>query len=239
MKTFTQTDIGSKRSSNQDYCLSGLFPDGTAWAVVCDGMGGANGGATASFVACTTIAEVLQKDYAPEAPLRELMESAVAQANAKVYGLSLENEDLSGMGTTVVCAAAGGGKTSVLHAGDSRAYLYSEGSLRQVTRDHSVVQELIDSGQLTPEEAKWFPGRSMITRALGTEPELQTDFGEFDFPEGSLLLICSDGLSNYCSDDFLQDFLREHPAGDLPGLLIQYANEQGGSDNITVAVIEG
>ena len=221
MKLYSQSDIGLIRQSNQDYCMTGYFPDGAAWAIVCDGMGGANGGSTASRVATEN----------------NLMKLAVDYANKSVYEMSRYVSGLEGMGTTVVCVIAKDERLHVVHAGDSRAYLFTGDSIRQITTDHSIVQELVSAGQLTKEQARIHPNRNLITRALGTEPKLVTDYNTVEFKDGAKVIVCTDGMSNYITDESLLEFIRSNDCEKLPDMLIQKAKELGGSDNITVAVI--
>lgn len=242
MQVYSQSDIGLKRLSNQDYCLSGRFSDEAVWAVVCDGMGGANGGSTASRVAAETIAGTIESGYRSEMSseeIKELMELAVGCANHSVYDMSIHVPGLSGMGTTVVCAIAGKETVHVIHAGDSRAYLYNDESLTQLTTDHSIVQEMVTAGELTPEQARQHYMKNIITRALGTEPYLKTDYISVPFGEGAKLIICTDGMSNYITDESLFEFIRTNSCDELTEKLIESSKELGGSDNITVAVIAG
>ncbi len=241
MQVFSQTDIGLHRSSNQDCCETGTFPDQAVWAIVCDGMGGANGGSTASRVAVDTIAETFRTGYRTdfdESGIRELMEIAVRCANQAVYDMATHVPGLDGMGTTVVCAIVRSGMAHILHAGDSRAYICTETGVRQITTDHSIVQELVAAGRITPEQARNHPNRNIITRALGTEPELITD-NTTSLRAGAKLVICTDGMSNYITEDRLYSFIRSIPCDELTDKLIESAKELGGSDNITVAVIAG
>ena len=240
MKVYSGSDIGLVRNSNQDYCETGVFSENAVWAVVCDGMGGANGGCVASSKAVEAIAEKLTEGYRPEMTsdeLRQLMESAVQEANSKAFGIAQEDSYLYGMGTTVVCAVVRDGSAYVVHAGDSRAYMYLDDEIHRVTTDHSVVQELISAGHLTEEEARSHPNRNIITRALGVEPELETDFNTETFSQGAKLIICTDGLSGYFSDSELCDIVKSRDGDELVMTLINSAKERGGSDNITVAVI--
>lgn len=242
MKVYSGSDIGLKRNSNQDYCKTGTFPDGTVFAVVCDGMGGANGGCTASRVAVETIVGSINNGYdsslKPE-EIKSLIEFAVQKANTAVYDMATNDESLYGMGTTVVCAIIKDKHLHIVHAGDSRAYLYRNDDIRQLTTDHSMVQEMVSAGQLTPEQARKHPQRNYITRALGIEPELRTDYTTTVFDENSLLIICTDGLSNYVSKESLLYFIRNNSGEELTEKLIESAKELGGSDNITVALIAG
>lgn len=241
MEVYSQTDIGLMRSSNQDYCKTGELSDGCVWAVVCDGMGGANGGSTASRIAAETIAEQLKELYNIEKyrdDMEKLIKTAVAIANQRVYDMSLKVYSLSGMGTTVVVAVVKDEAVHIVHAGDSRAYIYENGSLQQITKDHSMVQELVDIGQITQEEARNHPNKNIITRALGTRENLKTDYNDVKFDKDSVLLICTDGLSNYLTDEDIAVFINESRGEELVGRLVERAKMMGGSDNITVAVIE-
>ena len=241
MNVYSKTDIGLMRSSNQDYCKTGELPDGCIWAVVCDGMGGANGGSTASRIAAETIAEQLKELYHTEKyrdDMEKLIKTAIAIANQRVYDMSLNVYSLSGMGTTVVVAVVKEEVVHIVHAGDSRAYLYENGSLTQITKDHSMVQELVDIGQITPEEARNHPNKNIITRALGTRENLKTDYNGVKFDKDSVLLICTDGLSNYLTDENIAEFIKKSRGDELVGRLVEQAKMMGGSDNITVAVIE-
>ena len=241
MNVYSKTDIGLMRSSNQDYCKTGELPDGCIWAVVCDGMGGANGGSTASRIAAETIAEQLKELYHTEKyrdDMEKLIKTAIAIANQRVYDMSLKVYSLSGMGTTVVAAVVKEEVVHIVHAGDSRAYLYENGSLTQITKDHSMVQELVDIGQITPEEARNHPNKNIITRALGTRENLKTDYNGVKFDKDSVLLICTDGLSNYLTDEDIAEFINKSRGDELVSRLVEQAKMMGGSDNITVAVIE-
>ena len=242
MRVYSGSDIGLTRDSNQDYCKTGVFADSAVWAVVCDGMGGANGGCTASTVAADTISERLVDLYRPgmtEEEIRETMEYAIQEANLKVFDMAMEDSSLYGMGTTVVCAVAKDNRLHIVHAGDSRAYLLRDGGICRITTDHSVVQELVSAGQITDEQARIHPNRNIITRALGVEPYLDTDYNTADFPDGSQLMICTDGLCGYFSDEELLSLMQEVSGDELISRLINAAKNQGGRDNITVALIEG
>lgn len=157
-----KTDRGRIRESNQDAYFVGEMPDGTAFAVVCDGMGGAAGGNIASSLAVQVISSKINASYHPnmrDSSICNMLESALSAANVEVYDLAQEKADLRGMGTTVVCAVIRGGQAFIAHAGDSRAYLFSADGLQQVTTDHSMVQDLLESGKITPDEAKHHPNK--------------------------------------------------------------------------------
>lgn len=242
MRVDFETDVGAVRSSNQDSCDCGLFSPNSAWVIVCDGMGGANGGNVASAIAVETIREQLLSGYdenLSKPNLKNLMINAINRANEEVHRVSLERPELHGMGTTVVLLVAAKGTLHVAHVGDSRAYLRHRGVLTQITMDHSYVQDLVNFGQITQEEARVHPKRNIITRVLGVHEEVRCDYAAWDFSPGDLALACSDGLSNYMDEDLLDQYMEEY--GDagrtLPRELIQYAVQCGGSDNITAAVI--
>ena len=240
MRVFTISDIGLTRSSNQDYCSSGEFADGTVWAIVCDGMGGANGGSTASRVAVENIAESFSSGYSEDltpGEIRNLMMLSVEYANRAVHEMSVHVPDLSGMGTTVVFAVVKKRRAHIVHAGDSRAYICGDEGIRQVTTDHSIVQQMVDMGEITKEQARFHPNRNIITRALGTEPTLRTDYNTIEFEDGATLVLCTDGMSNYFSDDTLLEYVHRYDGDELTRKLVEHAKELGGSDNITVAVI--
>lgn len=243
MKVDFDTDVGAVRSSNQDSCECGLLPENGAWTAVCDGMGGANGGNVASSIAVGKIKEVIASGYDPkmsDEELKDLMLGAVTQANTEVYDMSVEQEELRGMGTTVVLLIARDGALHAAHVGDSRGYLKNKDGLIQITMDHSYVQDLVNRGQLTPEQARSHPRRNIITRVLGVYDEVLCDYAKFDFKEGDIALACSDGLTNYADNTLLLDYIERYGKdGDaLAKELIRYAVESGGSDNVTVAVIK-
>lgn len=241
MYAVCKTDIGRIRSSNQDVCRCGSFSDGSAWTVVCDGMGGVSGGNIASGIACDVIAGALTEGYTDnmeEAALREMMLSAIQKANDAVLRRAQEEPELYGMGTTTVAAIASGGVLHIAHAGDSRCYLKTSLGVKQVTTDHSYVQQLVESGVITEDEARVHPQRNLITRVVGVHPQIECDYACYNFEPGDLALSCTDGLSNYLERDTLLFFISNYAGEQLADELIQYANSKGGSDNITVAIIE-
>lgn len=241
LKIFSKSDVGLVRKSNEDACKSGILPDGAAWAVVCDGMGGANGGDVASGIAVDRISEQILSGYSAEmgaADIQNLISDAVLSANDAVHARAGADDALSGMGTTVVVTVVSRGVAHIAHAGDSRAYLIAPDGVRQLTTDHSMVQEMVDKGDLTAQEAKKHPQKNIITRALGVDSFLQADYCEVPFPAGNRLLICTDGLTNYVDEEQIFLLARESDADDLTARLVALAKQSGGSDNITVTVIE-
>lgn len=242
MRVDFETDVGAVRSSNQDSCDCGLFSQNSAWAIVCDGMGGANGGNVASAIAVETIREQILSGFnenLSKPNLKNLMINAINRANDVVHRISLEQPDLRGMGTTVVLMIATKGTLHVAHIGDSRAYLRHEGVLTQITMDHSYVQDLVNFGQITQAEARVHPKRNIITRVLGVHDQVRCDYAAWDFSPGDLALSCSDGLSNYIDEELLEQYMNQYEREEhaLPRELIQFAVKCGGADNITVAVI--
>jgi serine/threonine protein phosphatase PrpC len=240
------SDIGRKRLSNQDSFRIYDAGDGVAFAVVCDGMGGARGGAVASRIAADAFADSLKKFLSAgasgfsEKAYSEAMTDAAAEANTAVFSAAAADETLHGMGTTLAAVVINGETLYAANIGDSRVYLLTpDGELIQVSHDHSYVQYLVDNGKLTPEEARVSRSRHIITRAVGTDAKVESDFFVRPFPSGSRALICSDGLTNHVSDADIISILRsDMPAEQKPRTLVDMANGAGGSDNITVVVIE-
>ncbi len=240
MELFSRTDKGLVRSANQDAELHGMLEDGNAWAIVCDGMGGANGGNVASSTAVEEIAAQLRKNYVSGmtgSELRDMMGRCILSANIKVYIEAQEDLSLRGMGTTVVVAVICGETAYVAHAGDSRAYWVTGDRMVQLTTDHSVVQAMVDRGELTQAEARRHPRKNLITRALGVKPKLDIDYCECPFHKGDILLLCSDGLSNYADEDQMRRILRDNEGRQAVDKLIDTANYSGGVDNITAVAI--
>ena len=227
MKMYGATDIGLVRATNQD----NFYIDKDAkWAVVADGMGGHNGGETASYMTVEEIKKSMQQGVG--------LKESVENANALVYRAAMENKDLMGMGTTVVLCEMLGSTANIAYVGDSRAYLYHKGDLKQITKDHSIVQQLIDSGTISEEQAKYHPQRNLITRAVGTEKQILVDRVSTDVASGDYILICSDGLSSYVDEDVIADILANTKTSDVASKLIELANDSGGKDNVTVVVIK-
>ena len=239
MKIVAKTDKGRVRDSNQDAYAVGEFPDEVAWAIVCDGMGGAAGGNIASALAVKVISDKINASYREsmkDSSIINMLHSALTAANMEVYDMAYANSDLNGMGTTVVCAIVKNGKAFIAHAGDSRAYIY-DGELKQVTTDHSVVQRLLDSGQITKEEAEHHPYKNRITRAIGVDKSIEIDFDEIELGDDEVLILCTDGLSNYVTDDEMINEVQDGKYYAFADRLVRKANNNGGGDNITVVAI--
>lgn len=242
MRVDFATDTGMVRRSNQDACKCGVFPDGGAWVVVCDGMGGANGGNVASAIAVESIEGLLKNGYREKmnpGNIKSMIINAIRRANTAIYEKAAQAAELQGMGTTTVVMLAVDNRLHVAHVGDSRAYLKSRNGIRQLTMDHSYVQDLVNFGQITKEEARTHPRRNIITRVLGVHNDVNVDYAVWDFATGDIALACTDGLTNYMDEDLLEEYIDRHGQdGDaLVHELIRFAVDNGGSDNITIAVV--
>src|SRR5271157_5921969 len=226
---YAGTDTGRQRRANEDSLLarSPLF-------VVADGMGGAQAGEVASRIAVESFKNGLED---PEQPEHALSSLALA-ANSRIYELSHANAEQAGMGTTLTAVYVGEEDVAIAHVGDSRAYCLRDGQLLRLTDDHSLVDELMRQGRLTPEEAVEHPQRSVITRALGPEGTVEVDTRSFRARAGDVYLLCSDGLTTMVPEDHLRELLlandRLRDAGES---LIAAANQAGGRDNITVVLV--
>jgi protein phosphatase len=240
-KVFSQSDVGLVRKSNEDACQCGILSESAAWAVVCDGMGGANGGNVASNIAVKKISETILAGYREgmdSAAVEQLIASAIATANEAVHSMAGNDISLTGMGTTVVTAIVCDSMIHVAHAGDSRAYLISGGEIHRLTTDHSMVQEMVEKGDLTEQEARNHPQKNIITRALGVEASIRIDYSEIHAPKGFSLLICTDGLTNYAEESQILSLAKEFSGRELTEKLVALAKSAGGGDNITVVVLE-
>lgn len=240
MKIVAKTDKGRVRESNQDAYAVGEFPDEVAWAVVCDGMGGVSGGNIASALAVKVISDKINASYRQnmrDSSIKNMLDSALVAANIEVYDMADTKPELHGMGTTVVCVVVRDGYAFIAHAGDSRAYIFDGENLTQVTTDHSVVQNLIDKGEITKEQAQYHPNKNLITRAIGVDKNIDIDFDEVELGENEFLILCTDGLTNYVTDDELIDEVSDGRYYAFADRLVKKANNNGGGDNITVVAI--
>lgn len=239
MKLAGKTDVGRVRQENQDDYRAGELPGGAVWALVCDGMGGAKGGREASQGACNVIENFFQEQYAQCGAGQEepFLKKALLYANRFVFQKAAHEETLAGMGTTAVCALVRSGNVYLCHAGDSRAYLIRDGKLTQLTHDHSYVQELVDCGTITEEEAEHHPQKNIITKALGVDYRLEPEFTAAKLKQEDRLLLCTDGLTNMVPVEEMEELLAQGTFYDLPDCLIEAANAHGGSDNITALLL--
>ena len=238
MNTFSITDTGRVRSSNQDcvFCEEnaiGSFPN---LFLVADGMGGHKAGDTASRMCIEEVVKEIMNTRCTT-PV-SVFEKAAEAANLAIYKQSHSVAQLEGMGTTLVCATVVGHTVYVGNVGDSRLY-HLHDTLKQITVDHSLVEEMVQSGEIQNDEMRTHPNKNIITRALGTDTAVQMDCFEIEVQEGDVLLLCSDGLSNMLEDEEIEKIIREHitdmkSAGEC---LVERANEAGGKDNISVVLV--
>ncbi len=235
------TDRGRRRKDNQDnYYINVIRSEKQALLIVCDGMGGARSGNIASDLSITIFAAEVKKRQKPSmstAYMRSAMLTAASIANALTYEKSLESSAYSGMGSTLVAMLANDDNACILNVGDSRAYHVRNKKINRLTHDHSLAQEKIDKGELSPEEAYTHPSKNFITRAMGTEPSVNPDTFEIKIARGDIILLCSDGLSNLVEEEeMLDELLSCEDISDCPAKLIELANRRGGTDNITVVI---
>lgn len=243
MKVFTKTDKGLKREENQDNVWGEMLSEKVCAAVLCDGMGGESRGGLASKISVELISGRIKENYRENMggnSIRNLLISSINAANSLVRA-EAEKNGSEIMGTTCVAAIIVDGNAFVVNVGDSRGYrLFTEGEdecIQQVTKDHSHVRELVESGQITAEQAKTHPERNKITRAIGAEEDITPDYFEFFLKEGDMLLLCSDGLSSYGDDMDILDICFDSEQEACCNNLVDYANSKGGNDNISVALI--
>ena len=239
MRVYSATDVGQKRKMNQDYVFVSETPVGNLQNlfVVADGMGGHNAGDYASSHAVQTLVDEIQKD-ADFNPIK-VIRHAIETANTEILESARRDEALRGMGTTMVVATIVGHYLYVANVGDSRLYII-QGKIRQVTKDHSLVEEMIRIGEIKREEARNHPDKNIITRALGAERTVDLDFFDLKMEPGSTILMCSDGLSNMVEDSKIEEIILNQNE-ELPQKgerLLREANQNGGKDNIAVILVE-
>jgi serine/threonine protein phosphatase PrpC len=229
------TDVGRMRKNNEDSYLSAK-----PVAAVADGMGGHSAGEVASAIAIEELAALGERGpWENETAATDDLKAAILRANRRIREMAASDRKLNGMGTTLVALLEDGDMVHVANVGDSRGYLLRQGELSQVTVDHSLVQELVDDGRLSPEDAERHPQRSVITRALGIDPEVEFDLFTYKLQVGDRLLLCSDGLSDVVEPAQIRNVLLRLPnAQKAARQLVTVANEQGGPDNITVIVVD-
>ena len=239
MKTFSMTDAGRRREMNQDY----MFASDTAVGklpnlfIVADGMGGHKAGEYASQTAVETIVEQIRDN--DSGLVVAAMKKAIGEANKRVLKEAIIDITKEGMGTTIVAATIKGDKLITANVGDSRLYIVNESSITQITVDHSFVEEMIRSGRIARSEARNHPDKNKITRAVGVFPKVDIDFFETKISPGDMILLCTDGLTNMVEDDEIKRIiLGQRDIVEKTATLIETANRNGGTDNITVLLIE-
>lgn len=239
MKAFSITDVGKKRKTNQDYIFCeekavGSFPN---LFIVADGMGGHNAGDYASKYCVNTVVDSI-KNSVLKTPIG-ILEEAINSANRALYEASNKDVALEGMGTTFVAATITETDMYVANVGDSRLYVIND-EIKQITEDHSLVEEMIKTGEIQRKDARFHPNKNIITRALGTNKVVTADYFEVHLNKGDIILMCSDGLTNMVDDEDVLNIVREH-SKDIEGaahMLTEKANEQGGKDNIAIIIIK-
>ena len=241
MQSWGLTDVGCVRKQNQDAFHIEKLDRHSMLFVVCDGMGGAKSGNVASSLATEVFVQEVTRNWTHQTDWDKcdmILRSAVKLANFTVYDQACQFEEFSGMGTTLVAAVVRKNQASIINVGDSRCYHITNGSIRQITKDHSVVQLMVDRGELTPEQAKTFPGKNLITRAVGTEPTIMADIYRQDLEKGSYLLLCSDGLSNMLDDqEILFEVVHGVKKQNCCKRLLDIAKMRGSPDNVTSILV--
>lgn len=231
---------GMVRKTNEDYYYISAHQKNQKLAIVADGMGGHNAGEIASRMAVETIVEIFDNsiDEYNENPT-DLIEKSIREANYRVFSYAQDHEDCKGMGTTLVLSFFDEGKVYLGHVGDSRGYLIRNGEIIQITKDHSLVQELLDNGTITLEEVENHPQKNIITRALGTEKSIEIDCYNIALEKDDIILLCTDGLVLHVDlQESLELFESSSSMQELASTLVDQALERGGLDNITVVAIK-
>ena len=241
MQSWGLTDPGCVRKQNQDAYRIEQLDRSTLLCVVCDGMGGAKSGNVASSLAVEVFAEEIRRSWRPAMDadrVEQMLRSAVKLANFTVFDQAVQFEEFSGMGTTLTAALVQDRDVTIVNVGDSRVYGINRSGIHLLTKDHSLVQLMVDRGDLTPEVAKSYPGKNLITRAVGTEPSVMCDIFHWEVNRGDYLLLCSDGLSNVMDD---QEILFEVAHGvnkqHCCQRLLSIAKNRGAPDNVTSVLV--
>ncbi len=242
MQHWSLTDPGCVRVQNQDAHQIEQLDRNTLLCVVCDGMGGAKSGNVASTLAVEVFVEEVRRcwtDHMDQERVEQMLLSAVKLANFTVYDQAMQLEEFSGMGTTLVAALIQGKTVSVVNVGDSRAYHVGWTGIRRITVDHSLVELMVQRGELTPEMARTYPGKNYITRAIGTEAVVECDFFHLDADKGDCLLLCSDGLSNLMDDqEMLFEVVHGVSKQHCCQHLLEIAKNRGAPDNVTCVLVQ-
>lgn len=236
-----KSDTGKTRPINQD-CFKILDNeiDKPVFLIIADGMGGHNSGEVASKLAVESVSEYINRLYMSpntEILLPHVIKDAMLYSNDIVFNKSKENNDFNGMGTTLILAAVINLKIYIGHIGDSRAYLLRNGEIRQLTTDHSLIEELVKSGSISRDEAENHPRRNVITKALGCTEDIQVDISDYDIISNDIILLCTDGLTKTMDNDDIKKIIKDARCPEIAcEMLIKKANENGGEDNTTVVV---
>lgn len=241
MQYWGLTDPGMVRAQNQDAYQIVQLDRNTVLGIVCDGMGGAKSGNVASSLAAEVFVEEIRRTWTPymdQEKVDQMLRSAVKLANFTVFDQSCQFEEFEGMGTTLVAILIRGKHATAINVGDSRAYKVDRSGIRQITRDHSLVQLMVDRGELTPEMARTYPGKNFITRAVGTEATVASDLYHTEVQKGDFFLLCSDGLSNMMDNqEILFEVLHGMKKQNCCQRLLDIAKNRGAPDNVTSILI--
>ncbi len=238
MKISGATNIGNRRSENQDKYIAGRLLNSVSFGFVCDGMGGVKGGEIASGILAKYLEDALFLHNESRSFNHErVVLSAIEDANKAIYNKGLKNEEYNGMGTTIAGVVIDKNQCTVYHAGDSRVYIVRDGMLALITKDHSVVQELMDNNQITAEQAQCHPKKNLITRAIGVEESVEIDVAELEVFPGDVILCATDGLTNFVSPSEIAKILSSSNVFAMPDKLIQKSLENNATDNITAVVL--
>ena len=239
MKSYSITDVGQKRTVNQDFVFTSETPVGNLpnLFVVADGMGGHKAGDFASSYAVEVLLSTIREDENSN-PVK-IIRAALENANTQLLREASDNETMSGMGTTMVLVTIVGHYAYVANVGDSRLYLVDENKISQITKDHSLVEEMVRMGEISRDDARNHPDKNIITRALGAGRDVDVDFFDIRLTPGDILLLCSDGLSNMVPDEDIRQVIRTSETLEETGRrLVSMANDNGGRDNIAVVLVE-
>ncbi len=238
MKISAQSDIGYRRSENQDKYLAGKISEDKFFGFVCDGMGGANGGSIASDIITKNLEEfIYMNENSSSFNDEEIILNAIDKANTQIFTLAKNNPDYKGMGTTLSGFTLINDKCRVYNVGDSRTYIFRNKKLTQISEDHSVAYELYKQGALTFEEIASYPQKNLITRAIGVEEEVEVDMYTLDLEKGDIILTVSDGLYNFVTNENISSLILENKNSlSLPQAFINLALLNNASDNVTVVV---
>jgi len=241
MQYWGLTDPGCVRPQNQDAYLMEQLDRNTVLCVVCDGMGGAKSGNIASSLAVDVFMQEVRRTWTSsmtQEKINLMLRSAVKLANFTVFDQAQQFEEFDGMGTTLVAVLVHNRHVTVIHVGDSRAYRVNSDGIWQMTRDHSLVQMMVERGELTQEMARTYPGKNFITRAIGTEPIVECDVANLELSKGEFLLLCTDGLSNVLDDqEILFEVVHGVDKRDCCQRLLEIAKHRGAPDNVTSVLI--
>ncbi len=240
MQFFSLSDLGKTRPNNEDFATTELYND-YAILILADGMGGHSGGEIASDIAVKSAMEYIKSKLEKNLSSKEILSvlrEAVKKANEEVYKASENDKELFGMGTTIDICVIKEKDVFIAHVGDSRVYkITKKGEIEKITRDHSLVEYMVETGAITPEEAAHHPQKNIITRALGTNPLVEADTFTTQIDKSDKLLLCTDGLTNMVEEERIADLLSQSKSPDSAAKsLVEEANKKGGTDNITVIV---